>query len=216
MVNTKTDGGKTDNIDASTFYNKFLFWLPRLQPFIEESGRPPMSAQKFINFFRILYGCGLRISEGVELERRDFDLDKRTVNIRNTKTNEYPLTTVLPYDVEILENMFKTHSKFEKLFPIDRNIAWLYAKQAGQLGGLKIFQTHERRNIDGVWTSIFRLSCSKRMFEQNASIELIQRKLRKKPSKVINHPMNDLLDTLLVWENEQYSQQIGQFPPDFK
>ena len=209
MVNPKTYGEKIDNIDAFTFYNKFLFWLPRLQPFINETGRPPMSAQKFINFFRILYGCGLKISEGLELERRDFDLDKRTVNIRNTKTTEYSLTTVLPYDITMLENMFKTYSKFEKLFPIDRNIAWLYAKQAGKLGGLKIFQTHEGRNIDGIWISVFRLSCSKRMFEQNASIELIQRKLRKKSSKSITRPMTDLLNTLLVWENEQYSQPTG-------
>ena len=189
-----------------TFYNKFLFWLIRLQPFINETGRPPISADDFVRFYRVLYGCGLRISEGLELEMRDFDLDKHTVNIRNSKINEYSLTTILPYDIPMLEKMFETHSKSEKLFPIDRNIAWLYAKQAGRLAGVKISQTYEKRDIKGIWTSAFRVSCSKRMFELDANAELVNRKLRKKSPKSINRLSNDTLSILLAWENEKLSK----------
>lgn len=200
----KIDEKNVSYMDPFTFYNKFLFWLIRLQPFINETGRPPISADDFSRFYRVLYGCGLRISEGLELEMRDFDLDKHTVHIRNSKINEYPVTTVLPYDIPMLEKMSETHSKSEKLFPINRNLAWLYAKQAGQLAGFKISQTYEKRNIEGIWTSIFRLSCSKRMFELDANVELIQRKLRTKSSKSINHTTKDTLDILLVWENKHF------------
>ncbi len=44
-----------------------------------------MSADQFVMLFRLLYGCGLRISEGLNLEKSDIDLQRKIIKIRNRK-----------------------------------------------------------------------------------------------------------------------------------
>ncbi len=76
----------TNYLSPELFYNKFLFWLVRLQPFVSDSGRPPMDANSFVTAFKVQYGCGLRVSELLGLKKRDIDLNHRLVTIAKPKT----------------------------------------------------------------------------------------------------------------------------------
>lgn len=183
----------TNYMTPYVFYNKFLFWLVRLQPFINETGRPPMNADSFVRLFRILYGCGLRVTEGISLEKRDIDLNHRLLTIRKPKTGhkkkfrtdgtvvdnvQSQRTTILPYDIPMLEKHLDQLSSHDKLFPANRHIVWQYGKDAGNLAGLNIGEIQGSKIIDGVWNHLMRKSCSKRMQELGASRELRMLKLR--------------------------------------
>lgn len=207
----------TNYLSPNLFYNHFLFWLVRLQPFIEPTGRPTMSANSFVNAFRVQYGCGLRISELLNLKKRDIDLNHRLVTISKPKTghrvtfksngsfvdNITPQrTTILPYDINMLEKQMNGLSKDDTLFTMNRHIMWQYAKDAGRLGGLPISEIQNIKTIDGVWTHLMRKSCSKRMRDLGATRELAMVKLRH-----VNHDAHDTYDRpdlnmLLDWELE--------------
>ena len=209
-------------LSPELFYNKFLFWLIRIQPFILETGRPPMNANSFVTAYRVQYGCGLRISEVLNLKKKDIDLNHRLVTIAKPKTghrvtfksngsfvdNITPQrTTILPYDIEMLDKYMNGLDKDDKLFTTNRHIMWQYAKDAGNLAGLNIGEIQNIKTIDGVWTHLMRKSCSKRMRDLGATRELAMVKLRH-----VNHDAHDTYDRpdlnlLLDWELEHFPQQ---------
>ena len=81
----QTEYCKTTNyLTPYLFYNKFLFWLIRLQPFVSDTGRPPMNADSFVLLFRLLYGSGLRVSEALNLKKQDIDLNHRLLTINSS------------------------------------------------------------------------------------------------------------------------------------
>ena len=47
-----------------------------------------MSADAFVTAFRVQYGCGMRISEVLNLEKRDFNIERRILTIRQAKTGK--------------------------------------------------------------------------------------------------------------------------------
>jgi integrase len=194
----------TNYMTENMFYNTFLFWLIRLPPFINKSGRPPMNADGFVRLFRMLYGSGLRVSEALNLKKQDIDLNHRLVTITKAKTGYNQRTTILPYDVLMLEKHMSSLSKNDTLFPVNRHIVWEYGKNAGDLAGLKISEIQKQRTIDGVWTHLMRKSCSKRMRKLGASRELAMVKLRH--INVGSHDTYDRpdLNELLNWEAEHF------------
>ena len=200
----------TNYLTEDMFYNKFLFWLKRLQPFILESGRPPMKADGFVRLFRLLYGSGLRVSEALNLKKQDIDLNHRLLTITKAKTGYNQRTTVLPYDIPMMEKQLDPLSKNDFVFNANRHIVWQYGKDAGNLAGLSIGEIQNKKTIDGVWNHLMRKSCSKRMRELGASRELAMVKLRH--VNIGSHDTYDRpdLNALLNWELEHFpSQSVG-------
>ena len=194
----------TNYLTEDMFYNKFLFWLKRLQPFILESGRPPMKADGFVRLFRLLYGSGLRVSEALNLKKQDIDLNHRLLTITKAKTGYNQRTTILPYDIPMMEKQLDPLSKTDFVFNANRHIVWQYGKDAGNLAGLSIGEIQNKKTIDGVWNHLMRKSCSKRMRELGASRELAMVKLRH-----VNTGSHDTYDrpdlnALLNWELEHF------------
>lgn len=201
-------------------FDELMWGLQRLEPFTSETGRPPMSAQQYYVLFRILYGCGLRVGEGLKLMKKDFDLQHRILKLWDAKTGKgkYQKTTILPTDIELLTNFV---SKFDNeetlLFPTNRQNVWRYAKDAGRLAGLDIFEEHDTHNVEGVWTHLFRKSCAKNMRNKGASIELVSLKLRHKLGAgnagggrvTYVYTMPDL-NALLQWEKANYPVNVSQ------
>ena len=197
----------TNYLSPDVFYNKFLFWLVRLQPFASGSGKPPMSAKAFVVAFRVQYGCGLRVSELLNIRKKDLNLKRCILTIPKAKTGTNQKTTILPYDVPMLEDFTKDMDDDQLLFTANRHVMWEYAKDAGRLAGLNIFEEQGTREIEGVWTHLMRKSCSKRMLKLGASRELRMLKLR--------HAMKDAHDTydkqdineLRIWEAKHFGSQ---------
>ena len=197
----------TNYLSPFVFYNKFLFWLIRLQPFIEPTGRPPMKADEFVRLFRLLYGSGLRVSEALNLRKRDIDLNHRLLTIAKAKTGYNQRTTILPYDIPVIEKQLETKSKDDIVFPVNRHLVWQYGKDTGRLAGLNIGEIQGKKTIDGVWNHLLRKSCSKRMRELGASKELAMVKLRH-----VNKDTHDAYDrpdlnALLLFEDKHFTSQ---------
>ncbi len=195
----------TNYLTPNVFYNKFLFWLVRLQPFVNQTGNPPMKADEFVRLFRLLYGSGLRVSEALNLKKKDLDLNHRLLIISKAKTGYNQRTTILPYDVPMLEKQMSNLSKDDYLFKANRHIVWQYGKDAGNLAGLNIGEIQGKKTIDGVWNHLMRKSCSKRMRELGASKELAMVKLRH-----VNKDSHDAYDrpdlnALLMFEDKHFS-----------
>ena len=195
----------TNYISDFTFYNKFLFWLIRLQPFVSDTGRPPMKADEFVRLFRLLYGSGLRVSEALSLRKKDIDLNHRLLTIAKAKTGYNQRTTILPYDIPVIEKQMDPLSKDDYLFNANRHLVWQYGKDAGKLAGLDIGEIQGKKTINGVWNHFWRKCCSKRMRDLGASRELAMVKLRH--VNVGSHDTYDRpdLNALLTWEDKHFS-----------
>ena len=198
----------TNYLDEYTFYNKFQFWLVRLEPFINLEHRYPMDANHFVRASDLQYGSGLRITELLNLRKCDLDLNHRILSIIDAKTGKGKVqkTTILPYQVNSLEKFLEQYSDKDILFPTTRMTMWKYYRNAGRLAGLNIFEAQNERNISNVWTHLLRKSCSKRMQRLGASRELRMRKLRHSFRDA--HDAYDVVDlnTLLDWEAEHLSK----------
>ena len=197
----------TNYLDPYTFYNKFQFWLVRLEPFINLEHKYPMDANAFVKASDIQYGSGLRITEVLNLTKSDFDLNHRILSIWNPKTakGRTQKTTILPYQINSLEKFLDQFSDSDRLFPTTRMTMWKYFRNAGRLAGLNIFEAQHEREVANVWTHLLRKSCSKRMQYLGATRELRMRKLRH--SNRDAHDAYDQVDinTLLDWEAEHLS-----------
>lgn len=177
------------NYMTPEMFQDFKWGLQHLEPFTSDTGRPPMTSFDYTMMFSIQIECGLRITEVLNLIKEDFDLSHRILKLWNPKTKKggYQKTTLPPRLIPILEKYLKRFSNYDQIFPINRQNAWRYAKDAGRLAGLSIFEEHENHDIEGVWTHMFRKACSKRMQELGASRELRMLKLR--------HAFKDAHDT---------------------
>lgn len=195
-------------------FDELMWGLQRLEPFTSDTGRPPMSAEQYYVLFRVLYGCGLRVGEGLKLMKQDFDLDRRILKLWDSKTGKgkYQKTSILPTDIPLLRKFLDKYEDNSKLFPTNRQNVWRYAKDAGRLAGLDIFEEHDNHSVEGIWTHLFRKSCAKNMRNKGASIELVALKLRHRLGSgnagggrvTYVYTMPDF-NTLLQWENENCS-----------
>ena len=65
-------------------------------------------AEVYPVLFRMLYGCGLRISEALDLRIRDIDLKNGVLTVRNSKFNKSRLVVMSPSLVEICSDLMAT------------------------------------------------------------------------------------------------------------
>jgi len=196
----------TNYLSPFLFYNKFLFWLVRLQPFIEHHAS--MSADQFVYAFKFQYESGLRITEALQLTKQDIDLNHKIVTIRKAKTGTNQKTTILPYAVSSLDHFLDKFSNTERIFPTDRSTMWRFGKDAGKLAGLGISEIQQKQTIDGIWTHLLRKSCSKRMQQLGASRELRMVKLRHSNRDAHDTYDRPDLNTLLEWEAQHFPTKV--------
>ena len=188
------------------FYNDYLDWLVLLDEFHNEDCPPPMSAQQFYFEERIRYGSGLRVTEGINLIKSDFDLDHRILKIWNPKTKKggYQKTTILPYDVKPIERFLYKYSDCEQLFPVTRSTLWRYSKNASILGGMNIFEAKDEIEINGAWTHLLRSSCSKMYDDAGAKHSIVQKKLRHGGKDVTDRYTKVDLQAVLDFDEEHF------------
>ena len=167
-----------------------------------------MSPDHFVMLFRLMYGCGLRVSEALHLTRHDIDLQNKILKVREAKTGKGKIqkTTILPSDATRLKKFFE---KFdckddEQIFRTSRSTVWYYAKNAGLLAGLNIAEEQDNKQINGIWTHLFRKSCAKRMlYDGDAPRPLVQKKLRHSFLEAVDTYLRADINALLKWEQDK-------------
>lgn len=194
----------TNYLNPSLFYNDFLDWLVRLEPFVEDDGKPPMSANQFYWCARIQYGCALRISELLNLTKKEFDLGHRILIIKNSEMNEGDIqkTTILPYDAVKIVEFLSGFNMNEKLFPVTKETMLKYYRNALIMGGFNILE-NDKIDIDDPWNQLMRSSCAKMYEDLGAKFSIVQSKLRHKPRNAPYRYAEADLQTVLNFEDEK-------------
>ena len=111
-------------------------------------------------------------------------------------------TSINPVIIEELKDYLK--DKTGPLFKCSRVTAWKYAKLAGELAGLKVFEEQKKRSIEGVWTHLFRKSYAKLMELKGATPSLIMLKGRWSPREMYQTYTKPSLNALIEWEARNF------------
>lgn len=128
--------------------------------------------------FKLIYNCGLRLSEALYLKPEHVDLDRMVLHIHNSKGNR---DRIIPFPVtlkEQLKEMLKHHSRTDYMFPSKSNhtrpccdALWqkIMKKCCKQLGIIKAVSLHSLRH-----------SYATHLFERGVDITIIQKLLGHK------------------------------------
>lgn len=196
---------ETNYLTPSDF-QRFIDCIAKLEVYHSDySSHAVMSSFDFKLLYSITYYCALRISETINLEKRDFNIDRRILTIRQAKTGKNQKTSIPLPLIKLLATRWDSLN--EKLFDVSRQSVWHYGKQIGKLAGLNVFESQEKREIEGVWTHLFRKSYAKWMLEVGASIPLIQVKLRHKGHKDLGSTFTYIkpdINKLIQWESDHH------------
>lgn len=197
----------TNHFTATTFYNEFLDWLPRLEQFHSDDIEPVMTANQLYWLARIQFSTATRISETLKFTPNDFDFDHRLVTIRDPKTNKGGIqrTTIFPFDVKQFEKFCSKFKPDERMFTVTRSTAWKWYKNATILGGLKICGIKDVKIINDGWTHLLRSSCAIMFEDMGAPESLRNVKMRHAPRSMGQVYTKRSIHDLLDFEDEKLS-----------
>jgi integrase len=198
--------------DFEAFLNSLRQLLATNTKRLGETNRSlSMPIDGFVELFRLTYGSALRISETLTVYPGDIDFEKGILTLNQTKTGykrcpscrgknavdhckrcnglgkirRAQRTTIHPNYADSLRVYVQTMTPDKPLFSTNRFTLWSYAKQAGKLAKLNVFEQQDERLIEGVWTHLFRKSRAQQMMldkhEDESSDfvwELVKLKLR--------------------------------------
>lgn len=189
-------------------FHKFLEAIPKIDSFTKTTAKPPMSVEKFVLMYNVMFYCGLRPEECSKLRKSDIDLDNSVLLVKKSKFGHRERTTITPNLIGSLKDHINNLSNNDFLFaskftrkPLHRATNWNYAKKTGKLAGLKVFKPYEKKDIEGVSLLDFRDSLEQYMKEHKADKNLVELKLRKKTD---NNYGNKTDEDLKKWESKHY------------
>jgi integrase len=141
--------------------------------------------------FKILYHMALRPSEGIKLEKKDFDLKNRLVYLGKTKTSTSDRATIPKVFVNELAVYLETKED-GRLFPgLNYRTFWVWLKRLGVMLHIDAWQPENRlRMKENTVGHIFRKSWGKDALESLGyeKIDVISTHLRHtKPSMTFDH-----------------------------
>lgn len=152
--------------------------------------------------FKILYHMALRPSEGINREKKDFDIKNRLVYLGKTKTSKIDKAVIPKIFVDELAFWLSTKED-GRLFPDLKYITfWSWLTKLGVLLNIDAWQEGNRKRIgENTKGHIFRKSWGKDALENKISVAVISKHLRhKKPSMTIDHYLKadtqSVLDTI--------------------
>jgi len=181
-------------------FNLFINTIPNLHAFISNTGRPPMSPERFQLLFKLMFFCGLQATEVLKLTKSDFDIENQILTIKSDG-EKIQKTTITPNLIGELKTTLEKIPNDEKIFKTTRSTVWRYAKNTCQVAKLVLFKQQKERDIQGAYTALFRNSCKRHMLNNNANPDLVSLKLRLfSPTNYGRQTLNDLKR----WENRTY------------
>jgi len=178
----------------------FISYVPKIEAFTGEyKWRTPMTAEEFQLLFKLMFYCALKPEEAFKLKKESFDMEKNILKVKTTAAK--PTETTIP---PIILGDVKKHLRDKKdadfIFvskrngrPLERATPWNYAKEAGKLANLNIFQVKETIEIKGMSLLLLRESYKQFMLSKEAPPGLIDLKFRNSSdNRYGNNTLHDL------------------------
>ena len=196
-------------------FEKFLKTIPKLLAYTQKSGRPPLSPEVFSLLFKMMFYCALRPNEVIKIKKSDIDLEKMEIKVALSAISKLPIVTITPNLVGELGDYLKNLNNNDYLFLTDttnktkyinRHIMWQYAKDVGNLAGLKIFRLANVKSVEGMGLLQFRNSYKNYMLNHKADNSFVEIKLRMKTS---NSYGNYDKEDLKRWERGQFKFSLS-------
>jgi len=184
----------------------FLKEIPKLECYHTSNIRKPLTPHQFQLLFKLTYTSALRISETLNLKKKDINLKTKILIITKAKTGKNQKTTIVPTMVYPLGEYIESLEPDDKLFKITRQTVWVWGKVIAEKANLDLGEEQTEKSISGYWNHLLRKSYSKWMKEKGASRELRMRKLRH--TFVDAQDAYDVADinALLEWEEKMFLQ----------
>ena len=138
---------------------------------------------------KILYHMALRPSEGIKLDKENFDLKNRLVYLGKTKTSTSDRAVIPRVFVAELEQ-YLISKNTGPLFPgLSYNTFWVWLKKLGIQLNIEAWLPDNRiRMKENTVGHIFRKSIGKDLMDAGIEIDIISKHLRhSKPSMTIDH-----------------------------
>lgn len=130
-----TEFSKTNYFNPKEF-EEFLWGLSLLEPFTDDSSKSPMSAQRFVNLFKLMRECNLKVSDAINLKKRDFDLKNKKIRIRYPNSYKVQRISILPKDDMWIQKFLLYYNDKDKIFSTTAKTVHQYANDACRLAGL--------------------------------------------------------------------------------
>ncbi len=169
---------------------------------------PALKIRKWIDhdvemLFKILYFCGLRPSEGINLSKEQFDLEERMIYLGQTKTKKNDRAVIPLIFVPELYEYLKTKKPGRFLPGLTYDTSYRWFKKLGVLCEIPAWTTDQSISGEKTVGHIFRKSLGKDMLsgkygDKAKEIPVISKQLRHaKPSMTVDHYLKADLDTVL-------------------
>jgi len=193
-------------------FQLFLNAIPKCPHFDSKYGpKVKYSPYHWQIFFLLLYYCTTRIAETRRLTTKDFDLDRKLLHVTNRKGG-YHKTTIAPPAIPHLKKFLLSVDDTTVLFPMDRSRAWQITKEAGKIAKINYFEILEVKEIEGLYTYVFKHAYEQRMEELECKDTLISMKLRHMPQGKAGHAITQRYGMrwrrLINWERENITETI--------
>jgi len=186
----------------------FLKAIPKISQFTSKFAKPRMKAYEVQMFFKIMFFTALRVTENINLQKRDFDLKHQILTVRNPKTKKgkTQFTSIPPPLHHDLEIFLARYSDDEQIFRITRGTARQYAKAAGEKADLDVYEVLEEKKIEGVYNHMMRKSYAKFLEDNGAPLSYIMIKGRWKSKTMVDVYTQRTAVDLINWENKLFSK----------
>ena len=184
-------------------FEKFLNTIPKLPLYHSPKQELKLSVPKFQLLCKMLYYCALTSKEVLSLKKSDFNLEEKTLTIRESRGNTN-LTTIPPNLIRELSSFLEKLKPNDSLFKVHRMSVWRLVQDVGKLTGINILSVKKQRQLTTFRPGLFRESYKQLMLNNDADIDLADLKLRAASDSQYG---GYTLDNLKEWEKKFFKKE---------
>ncbi len=153
-----------------------------------------------VMLFKITRWLGLRISETLRLEAKDFNFDRPECFLGKTKGSKMDIAVIPPKSRDEIKQYLE--GKEGKLFNVSRVTVWSWLKKLGVMLSIPSLTEPEKNTGEKTVTHIFRKSMAKDMLYAGAPLNIVQFKLRHKDIQSTSKYLKASNQAVKDWEQD--------------
>ncbi len=189
---------KSKDVLSIDEFNRLIDAVPDITYF--EKDTPPHIVPKDVQIIlKLMFYCGLKIADVERLKPNDFRFEKKEIN--TVYYGKHKPATIPPIIFAELQKYIKQQPSNKKILKRSRQNTWLYAKMAGQIAKLNVLKLQKVKQVEGVYTHIFRESLKQIMRTRGATEDQVSTKFRQIEDSKYTETR---IEQLKLWEEENF------------